>query len=439
MKPTVRYDADDRGTTTDRAPGRAGDPTPVASESDIRYFERSLELPVEGRTCIDLFSGAGGLAEGFRQAGYSVLSGSDIDSKAGRTFQANFPEASFFEGPVAALDPDRLLEDADLARGELDCLIGGPPCQAFSYNNHQRSVEDIRAGLFRDYLAIVKALNPKTLVMENVPGILSLDDGSVVDEVYKSLDELGYECEARILYAEDFGVPQERRRVFFIATRLGWDDALFPDGTHGPVEKPLPESNSFVHRWEPSADTSTRLLDDIHVWAAISDLPEIDNGDGKSGGLPYSQAKHGWLQNELRDGNDAVTNHLTRNLGETVLERIREVPAGGSWRDIPYEKLPDGMKRADRNSHTTRYGRPKKTERSCTILTKCDPHWGAYIHPTQHRVFSIREAARLQSFPDHFHFTEGKEASYLQVGNAVPPLVARAIGNSVDQHIQTCE
>ena len=174
------------------------------------------------------------MAEGFRQAGFKILSANDADPTASETFRRNFPEANFIEGPIELLQSEDLLTDHNIAEGDIDCVIGGPPCQAFSINNHRRSAEDVRAGLFRDYLRIVEALKPRTLVMENVPGILSIGDGAVVKEIEVSLAALGYKSKTRILYAEEYGVPQERRRVFITATRLGWDDSLIPDGTYGP-------------------------------------------------------------------------------------------------------------------------------------------------------------------------------------------------------------
>src|SRR3989449_1372349 len=229
---------------------REGMPSSGAARPQvIRHYERRSHGSAGARTCIDLFSGAGGLAEGFLQAGFSVLSGTDLDGAAGATFRHNFPGASFFECPISDLTGAELLADAGLRPGELDCLLGGVPCQSFSYNNHERSRRGARARLFRDYLRIVEALEPRCLVMENVPGILTVGGGAVIEEIYEALGELGYECDGRILYSEDYGVPQARRRVFFVATRLGWEDALFPRGCAGPVAKPSASANPYVHRW----------------------------------------------------------------------------------------------------------------------------------------------------------------------------------------------
>ncbi|MEJ7593561.1 MAG: DNA (cytosine-5-)-methyltransferase [Planctomycetaceae bacterium] len=169
-------------------------------------------------TAIDLFVGAGGMSQGFEEAGFKVLAANDFDSTAAETFQLNHPKTKFFNGPIQDISTEMLLESANLERGALDVLIGGPPCQAFSVYNHQRGMHDERSGLFRQYIRMVEGLMPRMMVMENVTGITSVAGGRAVQEIYKSLTALGYHVEHRILKAEEFGVPQERRRIFFIAT-----------------------------------------------------------------------------------------------------------------------------------------------------------------------------------------------------------------------------
>src|SRR6266851_724055 len=354
-----------------------------------------------GPTCIDLFSGAGGLAEGFRQAGWSILAANDSDANARSTFRLNFPEAVFFEGSVADLAAADLLRAADLKRGELGVLIGGPPCQSFSYNNHERSASDKRARLFKHYLHIVARLHPKTLVMENVPGMLTIGGGRIVEEIQRSLSKLNYDSVVRILYAEDFGVPQARRRAFVLASRIGAAADLLPQGTHGPSAKPSEEASPMVHRWTASPGVTVNPF--VTVSDAISDLPILRNG----GGDPlreYVQAAKTPFQRLLREGAVRLCNHVCHQVAPAMLARIQHVREGGNWRNIPHDLLPAGMQRAKKKDHTKRYGRLSRRGLASTILTKCDPHWGAYIHPTQSRTISVREAARLQGFPDRFRF-----------------------------------
>lgn len=357
-------------------------------------------------TVIDLFCGAGGLSEGFSQAGFSVLAGQDFDDKAGVTFAASHKEARFVGGPIQNVTPQQLLNASGVSKDEVDVIVGGPPCQGYSVYNHQRGFNDPRAGLFREYLRIVKGIKPRWLVMENVVGITSIADGKIVREIFEGMNSLGYRVEMQVLRAEEFGIPQERRRVVFLATRI---DApiLFPTPTHG-----------------------KGLLPFVTVWDAISDLPKLDNGD-KALQLPYARNPQNEYQAHLRGASKLVQNHVASRLASINEKRMRHIPPGGSWRDIPIDLLPAGMKRAKRSDHTKRYGRPRKDDLACTILTKCDIHWGAYIHPVQNRAFTVREAARLQSFPDHFIFHGSRTDQFVQVGNAVPPLLGKQIAEGL--------
>lgn len=399
----------------------------------VTIYPRSV-IRTEGPTCADLFSGGGGLAEGFRQAGWNVIAASDIDGGASATFRRNFPEAAFLEGPISKITGAMIMKETGLVPGQLDCLIGGPPCQSFSYNNHQRSADDERARLFRRYLKIVATLLPKTLVMENVPGMLSVGDGAIVSAIKRKLKKLGYEIAIRILYAEDFGVPQQRRRVFVIASRVGDPADIFPDGSHGPALKPSIEANPYVHRWEPPKGTTLPTF--RTVGDAIGDLPQLRSGGGEHD-RAYGKPATTDYQRAARAGAKKLHNHVCHALSSDMLRRIRHVKEGGNWRNIPRRLLTAGMKRAHKSDHTKRYGRLKRTQLASTILTKCDPHWGAYVHPTQNRTITVREAARLQGFSDTFVF-DGVHLSkqYEQVGNAVPPPLAAAIGAKAQVHVE---
>lgn len=357
-------------------------------------------------TAIDLFCGAGGLSEGFGQAGFHVLAGNDVDTYAGETFAATHPEAVFLPGPIQDVSASALLKAAGLKAGELDCLIGGPPCQAFSVYNHKRGMHDARSSLFREYLRIVKGLRPKWVVMENVTGITSAGNGEAVREILEGLSSLGYHVETNILRAEEYGVPQERRRILFIGNRTG-TPIIWPKPTHGPG-----------------------LLPFVTIKDAIGDLPVLKNGEDP-GPLPYRTRSRCEYQRDLRRGARRVYNHAAPRLGKINMERMKYIHQGGSWRDIPVDLLPEGMKHARRSDHTKRYGRLHPDGLSSTILTKCDLHWGAYIHPDQDRTLTVREAARLQSFPDSFHFSGPKTEQYVQVGNAVPPILGRCVAYAV--------
>lgn len=403
----------------------------------VMEMQKRSEKKRRGRSCVDLFSGAGGLAVGFRKAGWNILAANDIDEDAALTFRQNFPETTFFLGPIAKLKAKDLLAECNINKGELDCLIGGPPCQSFSYNNHQRSANDARARLFEDYLRLVRELAPKTLIMENVPGILTIDNGSVVRVIASKLSRLGYAVSVKLLSAEQFGAPQIRRRAFIVATRVGDSNELLPIPSHGISRDTSEENRAYINKHDRKTPSRKKL---VTIQQAIGDLPRLENGGGKHVRKMPSKRPTTQYQRNARKGATALYNHVCRNLSEVMLERMKYVPEGGNWRDIPRRLLTEGMKRARSSDHTKRYGRLSRKGLSATLLTKCDPHWGAYVHPTQNRTISVREAARIQGFPDEFQFAgESISKQYAQVGNAVPIPLAQALGEAALKHLRRSE
>lgn len=380
----------------------------TSSPPKLRSAKRGTKMfNISSPTAIDLFCGAGGLSEGFRQAGFRVLAGNDIDPYAAETFSATHREALFLPGPIEAIKASQLLKAAGIAKGELDCLLGGPPCQGYSVYNHQRGMHDERSHLFREYLRIVDGLRPRWVVMENVTGITSIANGMVVKAILANLRALDYVVEPFVVRAEEYGVPQERRRVLFIGNRVGLPIPAL-ETTHGRGLRPF-----------------------TSVWDAIGDLPKLGNGEGVPDGACYRTEPKCDYQREMRKSSVGVLNHSAPKLSAINLARMEHIPEGGSWRDIPIHLLPKGMKKAKRSDHTKRYGRLERKGLASTILTKCDLHWGAYIHPEQDRSLTVREAARLQSFPDWFEFKGPRTEQYIQVGNAVPPVLGRHVAREI--------
>jgi DNA (cytosine-5)-methyltransferase 1 len=371
----------------------------------------------ERLTAIDLFAGAGGLSEGFRQAGFSILAANDFDLFSEQTFRRSNPETAFVSGAIEGIQAEDFLTAAELEVGQLDVLLGGPPCQAFSVYNPQRGMHDDRSGLFRQYLRLVEGLQPHFVVIENVTGILSVAGGHAVEEIRQSLELLGYHVEHRIMKAEEYGVPQKRRRVLFVGSR-----------DHREIDWPAPTHGTSLLGPLFSNDR----MNVVTVDHAISDLPPLGISEGVEE-THYTTGPLSEYQTLMRQGSVGVFNHVSPDLQEINIKRLSYIPQGGSWRDIPHELLPPGMKRAKRSNHTKRYGRLHPEGLASTILTKCDIHWGAYIHPWQERTITVREAARLQSFPDRTKFLGPRGQQYKQVGNAVPPALARAIAVSIKQ------
>ncbi len=385
-------------------------------------------------TAIDLFAGAGGLSTGLEIAGFEILYANEIEAAYAETLANNHLGAWVDVEDIRTVDPKSVRHKLGLRKGDLDLLAGGPPCQGFSVNAPIRSADDERNHLFWSYLRFCEEFRPKTVLIENVPGIVSFSDGKVVDSIIDALSDLGYATDVRILYAPHYGVPQMRWRTIFIGTRDGTDPSLgFPD----PVYRTTGRAN-FRQRYRGQRLVLTEEevaqiceLPANTVADAISDLPSIENGGGQAT-MPLPSEPMSDLQKHLRSSATGVVhNHQCAGLGETNLARLPHIPPGGSWRDIPFELLPAGMQRARRSDHTKRYGRLDPDGIASTILTKCDPHWGTFIHPSQDRVLSVREAARLQTFPDRIVFSGNLSEQYAQVGNAVPPVFAAALGRSI--------
>lgn len=181
------------------------------------------------------------------------------------------------------------------------------------------------------------------------------------------------------------------------------------------------------------------MLPFVTVWDAIGDLPKIEMGEGGDGVARYTRTARTTYQTVMRHGSDGVRNHYAPQLAEVNAKRMRHIPQGGSWRDLPHHLLPAGMKLARRSDHTKRYGRLHPQGLFSTILTKADLHWGAYIHPEQDRTLSVRECARAQAFPDRFQFIGSRGEQFKQVGNAVPPLLAQAVARAVRTMIESAK
>jgi len=377
---------------------------------------------------IDLFAGAGGLSCGLEQAGFTPVLANELVEQYAHTYQINHSDTKVVVGDVRQVD-EKELHLLVKEYGEIDLIAGGPPCQGFSVNAPVRSLDDPRNHLFKEYLRIVAEIRPKAVVIENVPGIISLGKGTVVEQIYKILENLGYKVDHRILFAGHYGVPQLRFRTVFIAIREYNQVIRFPAPEYyATANTNFQGSKELCYNLTPIE--GLLMKPKTTVWDAIGDLPAIQGGE-ENGVYPYMTYAESAFQKYVREGSDVITSHFCSRLSAINKERLKYIPQGGSWRDIPYELLPAGLKRARRSDHTKRYGRLDPNDLCSTIMTKCDPHWGSFFHPTQDRALSVREAARIQSFPDKYMFTGNMTQQYEQVGNAVPPLMGKAIGNVI--------
>ena len=388
-------------------------------------YRRSAPFPY---TTLDLFCGAGGITEGFRRAGFKCLYGNDIEHWAVETFRANHPKTIADNRPIEQVDAAALRHSLNLEPGELDVLVGGPPCQGFSINAPERFLEDPRNSLFRHYIRFLDEFRPKTLLIENVPGMLSLGGGVIFEQILRALRDHGYEIHARILFAAHYGVPQERWRMIILGSRISTPPA-HPYPTHYATARAnFKGGKTMTFRLMPLEQAI--LLPAVTVGSAISDLPRLKMGEGGEI-ITYDRIAKSEYAQSMRAGSPVTFNHYAGVLGSQNAERMMYVKPGGSWRDIPHHLLPKGMQKARKSDHTKRYGRLRHDGLAGTVLTKCDPHWGAVFLPDQDRALTVREAARIQSFSDSYKFLGPRIAQYEQVGNAVPVLMAEAIAREI--------
>jgi len=381
---------------------------------------------------IDLFCGAGGITEGFRQAGYRCLYGNDCMPEAVETFSLNHPEAWGDARDIEDVKPSEVRKRLRLKKGELDVLVGGPPCQGFSINAPGRFLSDPRNKLFKDYLRFLEEFEPKAFLFENVPGLLSLGDGKVFRQILREFEEHGYHASAKILFAAHYGVPQERWRLIIIGSRTS--EISPPKPTHYATGRANFRSGGTM-TFQLNALEKNHLLPAVTVGEAIGDLPRLEIGEGAEI-VGYTTAPRSDYTRLMRNPEVVTFNHFGAKLAKQNIERMKYVKPGGSWRDIPHKLLPKGMQRARKSDHTKRYGRLKNEGLAGTIMTKCDPHWGTVFLPDQERTLTVREAARFQSFPDTYRFLGPRVSQYEQVGNAVPVLLAKAIALQIRAHLE---
>ena len=381
---------------------------------------------------IDLFCGAGGITEGFRQAGYVCLYGNDVMPEAIETFKLNHSDAIADCQAVEKVDPAKIRYGLELEPGQLDVLAGGPPCQGFSINAPGRFLNDPRNKLFKHYERFLEEFQPKAFLFENVPGLMSLGDGKVFRQILNVFTGLGYIVTTKILFAAHYGVPQERWRLILLGSRLG--EVAPPEPTHFAIGRANFRGGRTMTFHEKEFELS-HLLPAITVREAIGDLPRLEMGEGAEL-IGYTSKTNSSYAGMMRNPAGVTYNHYAAKLSKQNAARMKHVKPGGSWRDIPHELLPKGMQQARRSDHTKRYGRLHPDGLAGTVMTKCDPHWGSVFLPDQDRALTVREAARFQSFPDAYQFLGSRVSQYEQVGNAVPVLMAKAIADQLRLHLE---
>ena len=365
---------------------------------------------MEQPTVIDLFAGRGGMSWGLHKRGFKTLAGIDKWEPAMKTFKLNHPDAETINADLTELKPQGVMNKLGLHQGDLDCLMGGPPCQGFSKNvpAAYRFLEDPRNTLFRDYLDYAQEFRPKVIFMENVAPIYNAYNGAVRHEIVETLESLGYKVAAKVIWAHHYGVPQRRQRAFFFASRTGIAPS-FPSPTFAKEETRTLFGTMQAYR---------------SAWSAISDLPVLQNGEGFEP-MPYDSPPLNDYQEMMRFDSEILYDHITRKLRPKQLARISSIEPGQGLKELPEELRP-------KSGYSGAYGRLDFEMASPTITRWVfHPGSGRFSHPREARTITIREAARIQSFSDDFRFTGTYIEKSHQVGNAVPPLLMQLFATNI--------
>lgn len=405
----------------------------VQVDSNLFVKERILEVSSGSKAprVLDLFAGAGGFSLGFKAAGFNVVGASEIDEWASDTIRTNFPEENVLSGDIRAISEDGFRSSF----GDVDVIIGGPPCQGFSIANAKaRKFDDPRNTLFREFIRAVKALSPELVVIENVAGLTTkrTNDGKpYIEIIQEELDGLGYVSDYKVVHAQDFGVPQIRPRLIIVGARKRLAD-------------PFPKQTHFSDGLEPSLFSN--LGAHVPLWAAISDLPQIEARQGEEE-MDYSAEPENPLQVLLRAGSNRLYNHRAMKHSQRLVGRFSQVRWGGSGADVTGEF---GARQRNGTGAGKKYDQNNRRNHPCRPShTLPASFYANFIHPFCHRNYTPREGARLQTFPDWYRFQgkptvvsqkllarEGRSGEmhlcqYNQIGNAVPPLLAYNIAKNL--------
>ena len=341
---------------------------------------------------LDLFCGCGGISEGFSLAGFEIAGGIDFNEYATVTFKHNFAKAIVHNIDISIFPDDQI----DKEYGNVDVIVGGPPCQGFSSANRwQKEKEDPRNKLFFEYIRFVQRIHPKVIMIENVRGLLSRDNGYAIKRIQEILGAAEYNISFQVLDASDYGVPQNRKRAIIVGVRKDFKDITF-------------DFTSLVKQ------------DKTTVEDAIGELYQFEKSP--AGAKELKEPANSKLRKYFRNKDNIILDQDIVYPADKVQKRISFVPQGGNWKDVPAELWPNNRQ----NRHSSAYKRLDPSAQSYTGNAHSN-----YFHPLYNRIPTIRESARLQSFPDSFEFQGPRGSKYRQVGNAVPPLLAKAVADAI--------
>jgi len=360
---------------------------------------------------IDLFAGVGGLTYGFyHNKNFQVIAANEILPSMAAAYTLNHPEVKMYNCDIKDFNIELLTKDLKLKAGEIDIIVGGPPCQAYSTVG-KRMLDDPRGKLFIEYYRVLKEFKPKFFLFENVKGMLSMQKGELIQEVTELYTSLGYKVTHKILNAADYGAPQIRERVIITGTKLG-KDFVYPKPTHyNPEKKHLKSLKPYL-----------TLAD------SISDLPIIGNNSYSE---KYASEPKNDFQIKMRiNAPIKLMDHNSPNNNPKLVKLMKALPDGGSPRDLPLNMRP-------KSGFGNTYCRLWWNKPSTTITRNLGtPSSSRCIHPKDSRPLTTREGARLQCFPDSYKFYGSRGDRNLQIGNAVPTVLSEALAKSITTHFR---
>ena len=396
----------------------SGEGYTTSKRGNLEVTTARSQLPLDDTRCrvLDLFCGAGGLSYGFERAGdFVTVGGIDLLPDRIATFTANHEYAAGLAGDIRETSPDSIREII----GEVDVIVGGPPCQGFSSIRPFRTLteSDRRNSLVEHYVLMLSGLRPSWFVFENVVGLVTHEGGDKLQAILDAFTEMGYTVSCRIVNAASFGVPQNRERVVIVGNRLGID-FVWPAPTHYVNYRSMVGKRSELMTSLPLE--SMVLEPAVTVFDAIGDLPSVESGGEVVVYSPNSAKTD--FQRVIRDGASELTWHRATKHSEKMMEIIRH--AGSSIKDLPPGMVTSGF--------SSCYSRLDAHRPSNTITVNfVHPSSNRCIHPSQNRALTPREGARLQSFPDSFTFVGSTAQVVKQIGNAVPPALGTVIAEAI--------
>lgn len=361
---------------------------------------------------LDLFAGVGGLSYGFaNDENFEIIAANEILSDMAKAYSLNHPDVKVYNCDIKDFGIYNLNKDLEIRKGDIDLIVGGPPCQAFSTVG-KRLIDDPRGKLFQEYYRVLKELEPKIFLFENVKGLLSIQGGQLLKTILFLFESLGYKVKCKVLNSADYGVPQIRERVIIIGTKLD-ADFKYPKPTHSNEKNNLFEEN---------------LIPYLTISEAISDLPFIKSNEES---FEYSSSPKNEFQKLMRkNAPKKLMDHNSPNNNEKLVKLMEHLPDGGTPLDVPEHLRPSS---GFQNTYCRLWW-----ERPAPTITRnlSTPSSSRCIHPKAPRPLTTREGARLQCFPDNYIFFGSRSSKNLQIGNAVPTFLSIALKDSIKEHLK---